>query len=124
MQHVAACKTVEVFLHAATCLSAFNYLEICIIYVPGVLNMKYPKSQINYLRSQLIVSLLYTNHTTCFGYTAILRCIMYIKMLKLLLKHNRSVNLLSKLTIIQVLYIHDTPQDVCISETCSAICVQ
>jgi hypothetical protein len=35
--------------------------------------------------SQLIVSLLYTNYTTCFGYTAILRCITYIKMLKLLL---------------------------------------
>jgi hypothetical protein len=30
--------------------------------------------------------------------------IMYIKMLKLLLKHNGSVNLLTKLTIIQVLY--------------------
>jgi hypothetical protein len=29
------------------------------------------KSQINFLCSQLIVSLLYTNHTTCFGYTAI-----------------------------------------------------
>jgi hypothetical protein len=61
------------------------------------------KSQINFPCSQLIVSLLYTNHTICFGYTATFRCIMYIKMLKLLLKHNGSVNLLSKLTIIQVL---------------------
>jgi hypothetical protein len=36
--------------------------------------------------------------------SAILKCMMYIKMLKLLLKHNGSVNLLSNLTIIQVLY--------------------
>jgi hypothetical protein len=44
------------------------------------------------------VSCLYCTqyHTTCFGYTAIIRCITYIKMLKLLLKLNGSVNLVSK----------------------------
>jgi hypothetical protein len=66
------------------------------------------KSQINFLCSQLVMSLLYTNHTTCFGYSAIFRCIMYIKMLTLLLKH----------------YIHDTPEHGCIAETCSVICAQ
>jgi hypothetical protein len=52
------------------------------------------------------LSCLYCTQITLhvFSYTAILRCIMYIKMLKLLLKHNGSVNLLSDLTIIQVLY--------------------
>jgi hypothetical protein len=62
------------------------------------------KSQINHLCQQLIVSLLYTNHTTYFGYTAILSCVMYIKMLILLLKHNGSINLVSNVTIIQVLH--------------------
>jgi hypothetical protein len=33
---------------------------------------------VNYLCSQLIVSLLYTNHTTCFGYMSILRCNTHI----------------------------------------------
>jgi hypothetical protein len=29
------------------------------------------------------VSLLYTDYSTCFGYIAIFRCIVYIKMLKI-----------------------------------------
>jgi hypothetical protein len=31
----------------------------------------------SYLCSQLIVSLLYIDHTTCFGYTAIFRCVTH-----------------------------------------------
>jgi hypothetical protein len=31
----------------------------------------------SYLYSQLIVSLLYIDHTKCFGYTAIFRCVTY-----------------------------------------------
>jgi hypothetical protein len=38
-----------------------------------------------YLCSQLIVSLLHTDHTTCFGYTAIFRCVTCIKMLKIVI---------------------------------------
>jgi hypothetical protein len=35
--------------------------------------------------SMLIVSLLYTDHTTCFGYIDIFRCVIYIKMLKIVI---------------------------------------
>jgi hypothetical protein len=42
-----------------------------------LLRLYYNENDNCYLYSQLDVSLLYTDHTTCFGYIAILRCYKY-----------------------------------------------
>jgi hypothetical protein len=47
-----------------------------------LLRLYYNENDHSYLCSQLIVSLLYVDHTTCFGYTAIFRRVTY-KMLKI-----------------------------------------
>jgi hypothetical protein len=50
-----------------------------------LLRMYYNENDNCYLCSQLIVSLLHTDHTTGFGYIAIFRCVTNIKMLKIVI---------------------------------------
>jgi hypothetical protein len=61
-------KEVECELHNKTLIMGW-----CIL-----LRLYYNENDHNYLCSQLIVSLLYTDHTKCFGYTAIFRCVIII----------------------------------------------
>jgi hypothetical protein len=64
--------------------------------------MYYNENDHSYLCSQLIVSLLYIDHTTCFGYTAIFRCVKYKNAKKIVVWsiYNKDDKLLTKVVVI------------------------